>query len=795
MLRWLLPLLLTTTLAHAEMFVLVAGVETYDDQSISSLRYAVADAKSLTDAFTKLGVPPGNIITLTSDQQDRLQRPTKFAILHSLQRLREKARADDTLIFFFAGHGMQQNETPYLLTADSIKEQLTGTALPVSMVHDIMSKLEAKNVLFIVDACRNDPTAGRAEGDAKLDESFARDIRLRRLETPGRQVNAAVLLACDVGERAWEMPDEHHGAFTYYLLRGLAGAGKGPDGSLTVGSLAAYVTKEVPAWAQRAGREQTPRFENPGGDFALFRPARRGPVGDAPGGRVEAVRLKAKLQATSTPPGATVVVDGQEVGRTPLEHAFEMQGDRQQVRVELRLEGYAMRAYNVELVAGATQSLTNVELPKLAPPVADVTPIKPPNRTDEPPVVAPAKAFEGFYGGDADPGDDNEGEMRLTLRAEDRLKVTGVGEVDGLKLRLEGTVDPDTGVLNGTVTPTDADFGQEAALKFEARLVKGQLQFGITDDDDQTFEFSLTRRAGTPGPGPRPPPGPRPRTKAPDLSGVYVGPTATIDSPDGVFRLEAPAGWTVMPGAPTGMVLVNPGLRTGELVDAMIAVHHARVEDWARGETVDYVMDGSRDELIEGLAQWSGLVVEDEDQEVELFRVNHGTAGVLQFPGTINGMPAFAWCGALMQDDHYGIISGVLMNQTSARYLPGLKRMLATLALAPPARDRASEAALVGGQFSYTIDSGAVGGLASITYVFAQGGRVSRQVVTGGDNTVSEGTYEVAGGSLYLWFPEGAEQGTLLKDGQTVMGFQLGYMLFTAYQVSVQVAPGQGGMR
>ena len=271
--RWLTILLLTMLPSMAaETYLVCAGVETYDDPDISALKYAVADVTAVADKFRSAGVPDDHITVLTTQSQERLKRPTKFAVLHALQAYREQAVGDDRLIFFFAGHGMEQDGRPYLLTSDSFREELQGTALPMSTVNSVLQGFQAKNVLFIIDACRNDPQAGRSDTDAQLDDGLARGLR-PKLTAPddGKPVTAALLLACDVGQRAWEMPDAGHGAFTNYLLKGLDGAAADDQGQVSLVSLAQYVQREVASWAERAKRQQTPRFDNPGGgDFALL---------------------------------------------------------------------------------------------------------------------------------------------------------------------------------------------------------------------------------------------------------------------------------------------------------------------------------------------------------------------------------------------------------------------------------------------------------------------------------------------------------------------------------------------
>ncbi len=270
--RLLMVFALAAGAPAAQTYLVAAGVEQYDDAGIARLQYAVADVQAVAAVLRASGVPEANLTVLTTDQPDRMRLPTRANLVRALQFAREKAVLGDTVMFMFSGHGMQKAELSYLLTMDSNRELLDATALPVPMLYQALQGLEASYLLFLIDACRNNPDAGRAQEDARLDERFAKGMRPILRPVAGRLPQAAVLLACDVGERAWEMPASGHGAFTFYLLQGLQGEANEPSGEVYLKKLAGYVQREVPAWARRAKREQTPRFENPGdADFVLLR--------------------------------------------------------------------------------------------------------------------------------------------------------------------------------------------------------------------------------------------------------------------------------------------------------------------------------------------------------------------------------------------------------------------------------------------------------------------------------------------------------------------------------------------
>ncbi len=268
--RKLLLALLVASLSHAaETYVVAAGVEQYDDSGISTLAYAATDAKTFAEALQGAGVPAGNIKLYTSDATDFRGRPTRSNLLRALQWGREMCRPGDTLIFLFSGHGIQQGDEAYLLTIDSNRDLLNDTALSSRLIPKALDGFQGAHLLLIVDACRNNPAAGKGGENAALDERFAKAMRPRLDPAAASLPEPAVLLACAAGERAWEMPEQGSGALVYWLLRGLTGEAGVTDGGVKLSDLAAYVQREVPAWARRARQEQHPTFANPGADFAL----------------------------------------------------------------------------------------------------------------------------------------------------------------------------------------------------------------------------------------------------------------------------------------------------------------------------------------------------------------------------------------------------------------------------------------------------------------------------------------------------------------------------------------------
>ncbi len=293
---WLV-LLLSVGLAHAgQTYLLAVGIEKYDDPDISAVRYAAADATAVAAAFAAAGVPPGNLFVLTSEAADATSRPTRGQLLGALESIRGRAGADDRLVLFFAGHGLEITGRQYLLTIDARRRYVEDTALSVELLQRVLNDVAPAEQVLLIDACRNDPSAGRGDSDAALTDGLARGLRPRLAQPAagGRRRVAATLLACDVGQRAWGDPITGHGVFTAQLLDSLRST-PGADGTVRIRALAGQVGQGVAAWCGRNGRKQTPRLVIEEGDDPVVLIAGSQPVTPA---RVRTGKLAEIRQGT-----------------------------------------------------------------------------------------------------------------------------------------------------------------------------------------------------------------------------------------------------------------------------------------------------------------------------------------------------------------------------------------------------------------------------------------------------------------------------------------------------------------
>jgi formylglycine-generating enzyme required for sulfatase activity len=241
------PATVDTWPAKNKRFALVIGVDEYQDTQISPLAGAANDAKALADALVRYaGFPQDQVILLASDQPLE-RRPTRGNILRRLSNLRGLVPLDGLLLVSFAGHGMEREGRGFLCPTDA---QISGdmglledTAIPVEVMRERIRQTGVKQVVVILDACRNDPS-GRGESENKLTEAYARQFNF---DVRNREVTAfATLYATDVGNVAYEYKEKKHGYFTWALVEGLKGAAANAEGEVTLEGLNKYVEETVP---------------------------------------------------------------------------------------------------------------------------------------------------------------------------------------------------------------------------------------------------------------------------------------------------------------------------------------------------------------------------------------------------------------------------------------------------------------------------------------------------------------------------------------------------------------------
>ncbi|MGH9928672.1 MAG: caspase family protein [Pyrinomonadaceae bacterium] len=233
--------------ANAKRYAVVIGVDQYADTQITTLGGASNDAKTLANALIQYAGFPSEQVTLLASDQPAERQPTRGNILRRLSNMAAVVPPDGLLFLSFAGHGIERGGMAFLLPSDSQVSNdvdlLEQTAINVSQVRDRIKKIGVKQVLMILDACRNDPV-GRANADNPLTAAYTRGFNF---DLRNREVQAfATLYATEVGYRAYEYKEKKQGYFTWILVEGLRGAAANEKGEVTLSNLVKYLQERVP---------------------------------------------------------------------------------------------------------------------------------------------------------------------------------------------------------------------------------------------------------------------------------------------------------------------------------------------------------------------------------------------------------------------------------------------------------------------------------------------------------------------------------------------------------------------
>lgn len=255
----------TTTLktGEAKLWLLLVGVNEYQDKSLPSLRYPALDCQGLGEALSSAtqGFPNKEVIV---HHDFAAQPPTLQTIRGSLQKIVSQSQSQDSILLYFSGHGMLDPNTQqaFLCLADTHKDDLLSSGLGMQELVRILGASPANQQLVCLDTCHS--------GDMRLlggNRGMARDANISTLPNPTTQMmdvlrqraaqskGFCALLSCDQGQQSWEFPELGHGVFTYYLMEGLLGGAADSHGLIEADGLYKYVYRQTVQYINKLNQQ------------------------------------------------------------------------------------------------------------------------------------------------------------------------------------------------------------------------------------------------------------------------------------------------------------------------------------------------------------------------------------------------------------------------------------------------------------------------------------------------------------------------------------------------------------
>lgn len=247
---------LKTTLVSGEgqLKALLIGINRYSESN--PLSYCVQDAESLEEILSdnKYTTNDKENIRLMTDNSQELDKPIRSNIINNMVSLSKTAQPTDTILFFYAGHGMEINNEGFILPSDFRQETGVKSGISFRELKEEFISSKARFKILLFDACHSGSVRGRAESGI-MTEGFFRSL------FPAPK-GFAVVSSCNQQQFSYEWKEKGHGVFSYYLLEGLKGyADENHDGFVDLSELHHYLTRLVQEWAFHNGKVQTPVIE------------------------------------------------------------------------------------------------------------------------------------------------------------------------------------------------------------------------------------------------------------------------------------------------------------------------------------------------------------------------------------------------------------------------------------------------------------------------------------------------------------------------------------------------------
>jgi leucine-rich repeat protein SHOC2 len=211
-----------------------------DYQNTDRLKNPLNDSRDIKNSLEKLGF-----------EVIYGENLTKKEITRKLNQFGESAINSETALFYFAGHGLQENGENYLIPVDAeIRKSadIPEESYSFSRIEKEFADLGNSSNIFILDACRDNPFENQMKSFAN-----SRNIAFnssRGLANPNMFIgNSVIAYSTSPNDIALDNPNENNGVYTKYLKDMILEAGT---------SFESILKKVARAVKQETGNRQQP---------------------------------------------------------------------------------------------------------------------------------------------------------------------------------------------------------------------------------------------------------------------------------------------------------------------------------------------------------------------------------------------------------------------------------------------------------------------------------------------------------------------------------------------------------
>lgn len=214
------------------------GIANYIDPEITELPGARRDAQAFWSLFSDSIPDSDSKLILDKDA-------TIDGIRSALQETLNTSNKDDSVIFYFAGHGTPDHR---LVAHNTTPDSWSDTTISVEELSTLFKNSNSKSVICILDCCFSGGITARVFENAPIPRTNS--TSLQSFAGEGR----VFIAAADFDEYSYEIPTTGHGLFTKSLLDVLQSSDYPTDIQVIISKVMEVVRSE----GSKLGLTQTP---------------------------------------------------------------------------------------------------------------------------------------------------------------------------------------------------------------------------------------------------------------------------------------------------------------------------------------------------------------------------------------------------------------------------------------------------------------------------------------------------------------------------------------------------------
>jgi hypothetical protein len=243
----------------AEKKALVIGVSEYDHEDIQKLDFCKNDGQKVQETLQSVSYRISDDYKLLGRVEFDKMRDTIYDFFDN-----SNTKADDTLLFYYSGHGVPDTDGDvYLATSEIDPDSPYRRGFSFNELTKMMNNSSSTKVVAILDCCYSG-AAKIAKGIGKGGDDAAAKLGRAAIDDKSTNLNKnkgiCLLAASQAAQEAYSLKEGNYSIFTHYLLEGLKGDEKAVDayGNVTAETLGKYVHRAIVNLPADKRPKQTP---------------------------------------------------------------------------------------------------------------------------------------------------------------------------------------------------------------------------------------------------------------------------------------------------------------------------------------------------------------------------------------------------------------------------------------------------------------------------------------------------------------------------------------------------------